>query len=207
MSWPPGCRIRAVLTGSATMLAAAASQGIDMGVEDPPPAPGPAAAGAAAAAGDGRPILVIVDGQGRFTRHVWLREQPFWRDVVVLCCSATPAGQLGRLRRHRVEHLVLGKARVDLSAAPRALAERYQVSAVRVDAGGALNGALLQAGLADEMSVVIAPYLAASAAGPAHLAVGLRRPGPRALELTAVECLRQGHVSLRYTVRGSPFPG
>ena len=59
---------------------------------------------------------------------------------------------------------MLGKARVDLSAAPRALAERYQVSAVRVDAGGALNGALLQAGLADEMSVVIAPYLAASAA-------------------------------------------
>jgi len=30
---------QAVQTGSATMLAAAASQGIDMGVEDPPPAP------------------------------------------------------------------------------------------------------------------------------------------------------------------------
>ena len=199
---------QAVLTGSATMLAAAASQGIDMGVEDPPPAPRPPAAGAAAAAGDGRPILVIVDGRGRLTRHAWLREQPFWRDVVVLCCSATPAAQLVRLRLRRVEHLVLGEARVDLSAALRALAERYQVSAVRVDAGDALNGALLQAGLVDEMSVVIAPYLAASAtAHPAYLAAGLGRPGTVTLEPAAVERLRQGHVWLRYTLHGSPFPG
>ena len=46
---------QAVLTGSGTMLAAAAD------------------------AGDPRPLLVIVDGQGRVTWYAWLREQPFWR--------------------------------------------------------------------------------------------------------------------------------
>jgi 2,5-diamino-6-(ribosylamino)-4(3H)-pyrimidinone 5'-phosphate reductase len=54
---------------------------------------------------------VIVDSRGRITRFAWLREQPFWRDVLVLCTSATPAGHLGRLRRLGVEHLVIGHLR------------------------------------------------------------------------------------------------
>ena len=61
-----------------------------------------------AAAWDPRPLLVIVDGQGRLTRHAWLREQPFWRDVLVLCAAAAPAGQRDRLRRHRAGHAALG---------------------------------------------------------------------------------------------------
>jgi 2,5-diamino-6-(ribosylamino)-4(3H)-pyrimidinone 5'-phosphate reductase len=138
---------QAVLTGSGTMLATAAGQGIDLSEEDPEPLPGIAASGPAAAR-DPRPLLVIVDGQGRVTRYAWLREQPFWRDVLVLCTAATPAGQLDRLRRHRVGHVVLGQDRVDLGGALRLLAQRHQVGAVRVDGGG-LNGALLQAGLAD----------------------------------------------------------
>ena len=196
---------QAILTGSTTMLAAAASHGIDMGAEDPEPATGLPAARSAAA--EARPILVVVDGRGRLARYAWLREQPFWRDVLVLCCAATPAAQLGRLRRHRVEHPVLGEKRVDLGAALRVLAERYGVSAVRVDAGGGLNGALLRAGLVDEVSVVIAPYLAASAAaGQLHLITGLGSPA-MALELAAFERLRQGHAWLRYTVHDSPSPG
>lgn len=38
-----------------------------------------------------RPGLAIVDGRGRLTRLGWLRGQPFWRDVLVLCCQATCA--------------------------------------------------------------------------------------------------------------------
>ena len=67
---------QAVLTGSGTMLAAAASEGIDLSEEDPEPLRGMRVTGSAAA-GDPRPLLVIVDGQGRVTRYAWLREQPF----------------------------------------------------------------------------------------------------------------------------------
>ena len=192
---------RAVLTGSGTMLAAAASQGIDLSGEDPGPSPG------TAATGDPRPLLVIVDGRGRLTRYAWLREQPFWRDVLVLCSSAAPARHLDRLRRHQIDHVVLGDDRVDLGKALHLLAERHQVDAVRVDAGGGLNGALLRAGLADQLSIVIAPYLAAStAAGPLPLIAGPGCPDAVALELTAVERLRQGHAWLLYDVRGTPIP-
>ena len=99
---------QAVLTGSGTMLAAAASEGIDLSEEDPEPLPGMRVTGSAAA-GDSRPLLVIVDGQGRVTRYSWLREQPLWRDVLALCSaglsrvdpgakSGFPGGLAGALR-------------------------------------------------------------------------------------------------------------
>jgi hypothetical protein len=56
--------------------------------------------------------------------------------------------------------------------------------------------------------VVIAPYLAArAAADPLNPVTELGDPDVLALELAALERLRQGHVWLRYTVPGSPFPG
>jgi 2,5-diamino-6-(ribosylamino)-4(3H)-pyrimidinone 5'-phosphate reductase len=145
---------QAVLTGSATLLDALAQEGIDLSGEDPDePIEG-------LAIDDARPWLVIVDGRGRLTRLSWLRRQPFWRDVLILCCQTTPAEHLERLRRHHIEHLVVGAEHVDLAAALHQLAERYGVRDVRTDAGGTLNGLLLRAGLVDEISVVIAPYLA-----------------------------------------------
>ncbi len=195
---------QAVLTGSGTMLAAAASQHIDLSGEDTEASQGTATA-VPAAVRDTRPLLVIVDSKGKLTRYAWLREQPFWRDVLVLCSSTTPASHLDRLRLHHVAHVVIGDDRVDLPAALRQLAERHHVAAVRVDAGGGLNGALLRARLVGEVSVVIAPYLAASpVADPLRLIAGRGGADPVALELTMVERLRQGHVWLRYDVRDGP---
>jgi riboflavin biosynthesis pyrimidine reductase len=48
------------------------------------------------------------------------------------------------------------------------------VTAVRVDAGGTLNGQLLAAGLVDEIDIVVAPHLAGTGgAGPVHLVDGV----------------------------------
>ncbi len=194
---------QAVLTGSNTILAAAASQGIDMADEDPQPSPRPQPQGPAEGT-ERPPLLVIVDSRGQLTRFAWLRQEPFWRDLLVLCSSATPAGHLDLLRRHHVGYAILGTGRVDLTAALRMLASQHQVTAVRVDAGGGLNGALLQAGLADEISIIIAPYLAASAAGAPRLISGPGNPAALALSLTHTERLRDGHIWLRYAVGRVP---
>jgi 2,5-diamino-6-(ribosylamino)-4(3H)-pyrimidinone 5'-phosphate reductase len=202
---------QAVLTGSGTMLAAAAGQGVNLAGEDATPPAGTAGAPgdpgrppATDPAADPRPWLVVVDGRGRLTRVDWLRAQPYWRDVLVLCCAATPAAQLARLRRLRVAHLVRGAARVDLAAALAALGAEYGVRAVRVDAGAGLNGQLLRAGLVDEVSLIVAPYLAGPAeGGPAHLLDGLGGADARRLALTEVQRLRDDHVWLRYGVVGA----
>ena len=185
----------AVLTGSGTLLAAAAAQGIDVDEEDRE------VTRAASPDDDSRPWLVIVDSRGRLTHLDWLRGQPYWRDVLVLCSERTPAAHLQRLRHHGVPHLVIGADHVDLPAALDALAVHYQITAIRVDAGGTLNAQLLEHHLVDEISVLIAPAIAA-ASRPAPLALVVpdrERPAVR-LSLGASETLRDGHIWVRYFV-------
>jgi hypothetical protein len=65
-----------------------------------------------------------------------------------------------RSPRRSIEELVVGAERVVLARALTALGQREGVEVVRVDSGGALIGALLNAGLLDEMSLLIHPRLA-----------------------------------------------
>jgi 2,5-diamino-6-(ribosylamino)-4(3H)-pyrimidinone 5'-phosphate reductase len=179
----------AVLSGSGTLLTAARDHGVDLSGEDPPPAEG-------APARDG-PLLVVVDSGARLRRLAWLRDQPFWRDVVVLISGSTPAEHRQRLRRLRVDHIETGADRVDLAAALAELHTRYAVGSVRVDAGAGLNGHLLAAGLVDELSVVIAPHLAAAGGVPLAADAG----SPR-LNLIEVAEVPGGQIRARYAVSG-----
>lgn len=143
--------------------------------------PGPAPAG---------PTLAVVDGRGRVTAWRALRDAGYWSDVVAVHTTTTAP------RRHGFPEIVAGSERVDLAAMLHALRERYGARTVRVDSGGALNGALLDAGLVDEVSLVVHPVLAEAAA---------RRPwhggGPAvgsALTLVGVQTLPGGLVWLRH---------
>ena len=109
--------------------------------------------------GDSRPLMVIVDSRGRL--HDWktLKKLPYWRKVIILCSKKTPQHYLDELQQNGFEFHIAGNDRVDLAAALNLLNEKYDVQNVRVESGGTLNGALLEAGLADEISVLIHPTL------------------------------------------------
>jgi 2,5-diamino-6-(ribosylamino)-4(3H)-pyrimidinone 5'-phosphate reductase len=188
----------AVLTGSATMLAAAAREGIELAGEDPLPAAGGATASMAA---PDAPLLVIVDSRGRLSRFDWLLGVPYWRGILVAYADSTPAAHRALLDRHGVPHLMTGLERVDLAGLLDRLAADHGIERVRVDSGGVLNGALLRAGLVDEISLVLAPYAVGgrSAAG-LFVAEDLAGDEVVRLEPPAVEQLRDGSVWLRYRV-------
>jgi 2,5-diamino-6-(ribosylamino)-4(3H)-pyrimidinone 5'-phosphate reductase len=186
----------AVLAGSSTFLAAAAAEGIELTGEDPLPAAGPDAAGP-----DSAPLLVIVDGRGQLTRFAWLTQLPYWRAVLVACSATTPPTHLELLARHGIDRVVVGEDRVDLSHLLDVLASDHGVERVRVDSGGTLNGALLRAGLVDEISLLVAPY-AVGGRSPATMFVAddLVDDAVTRLELSGVERLRGDTVWLRYEV-------
>jgi 2,5-diamino-6-(ribosylamino)-4(3H)-pyrimidinone 5'-phosphate reductase len=179
---------QAVLTGSDTVIDGAMREGVDLTSEDVDPAP------PGTRVGEDRPWLVVVDGRGRVRRLEWLRGQPYWRDLLILCHATTPERHLALLRRRRVEHLVAGSRRVALPEALHQLSDRYRVRQVRVDAGGTLNGVLLRAGLVDEVSVLVAPHLS----GDARPGVAGPDGSAERLVLESVRQLRDGYLWLRY---------
>ena len=79
---------------------------------------------------------------------------------------------------------------------------RYGVRVVRVDSGGTLNGVLLRAGLVDEVSVLISPFLVGGTT-PRSLfrATDLASAeGVVGLKLVHLERVRDDIVWLRYEV-------
>lgn len=180
----------ATLVGSETILAAPEAE------PDGEVAPGTVARDPE----DTRALLVVPDSQGRIRGWNWWRNQPYWRDVVVLCSKTTPASYLDYLESRGVAHLVAGEDRVDLRTALEELSARFGVKSVRVDSGGSLNGALLRAGLVDEVSVLIGPTLVGGVSARSIF----RAPDPVVPEgaisvrLIHLEKLDGDHVWLRY---------
>jgi 2,5-diamino-6-(ribosylamino)-4(3H)-pyrimidinone 5'-phosphate reductase len=115
---------------------------------------------------DQRPLLVVADSRGRVRCWSMLLGAGFWRDGVALCSQRTPERHLDYLRKRGVSRIVNGDNRVDLANALARLRTRHKVRTIRVDSGGTLNAALLRDGLVDELSLLVHPVLAGTAARP-----------------------------------------
>ncbi|MHB8055906.1 MAG: dihydrofolate reductase family protein [Candidatus Aminicenantales bacterium] len=151
---------------------------------------------------DDRPILAVPDSLGRIKNWIHLRTLPFWRDVLALSTSSASADQIDRFRRQGIPYFLAGLIKVDLAAALSSIGARYGAKTVRVDGGGKLNGALLRAGLVDEISLLIHPqYIGGSTPRSLFQAEDLKTPeGIIELKLAGNETLAGGFVWLRYNV-------
>jgi 2,5-diamino-6-(ribosylamino)-4(3H)-pyrimidinone 5'-phosphate reductase len=187
----------AVLFGSETVLAAVRD---NPALEVPPehedifrpPEGGP----------DPRPLLVIADSRGRVRCWDAIRTWPYMRDVLAFCSSSTPQDYLAYLAERKITAIVAGDDRIDMRNALAELNRQYGVSTVRVDSGGTLNSVLLQAGVVDEISVLIHPILAGGRAEPTIF--DPLKAGFPALQVPLMhlrtEVLGNGIVWARYTV-------
>ena len=153
---------------------------------------------------DPRPLLVIADSRGRVRCWDAIRKWPYMRDVLALCSRATPKEYLRYLEDRRIGTIVAGDNRVDMRAALADLQAQYGVNVLRVDSGGTLNSVLLQAGLVDEVSVLIHPFIAGGKADPT-LSDPLKAGIPELqvpLTIETCEVVGNGIIWARYTVQG-----
>jgi 2,5-diamino-6-(ribosylamino)-4(3H)-pyrimidinone 5'-phosphate reductase len=145
--------------------------------------------------------FTVVDSRGRVR---WTEKHDNW-DALVLVARSTPADYLGYLRRERICYLVVGEDRVDLAQGIATMGTELGVSCVLSNAGGGLNGALLRAGLIDELHLTIAPALIGGLGTPSvmdgpPLAAG---EPPTRLQLISVHTDTAGSVRLHYAVTES----
>ncbi|MQM24125.1 dihydrofolate reductase family protein [Glycomyces albidus] len=145
--------------------------------------------------------FAVVDGRGRVR---WTMKRVGGADLLVLTARAAPAAYLSFLRAEGIPYLVAGEERVDLGAALRRMRERLGVACVVATGGGRLGGALLRAGLVDEVELLVAPAAIGGTGVPSlfdgpELAEG---DAPVRLRLMSADAEDDGMLWLRYEVAG-----
>lgn len=144
--------------------------------------------------------FVVVDGRGRMD---WQFTGDDETSLVVLVCRATPTGYLRRLRELGVGYLVVGEQTVDLPEALLRLGTELGATTVIADGGGGINGALLRAGLIDELHVITFPALVGGDTTPSFLDGAPLSPGSSLVTLRAQGLVQgaRGSTWARYEVR------
>jgi riboflavin biosynthesis pyrimidine reductase len=145
--------------------------------------------------------LVVVDGRGRM-RSGYQGDESSGSYVLHLTSHGAPPEYLAFLRREGIPYVIAGDRRVDLPAAMESLRSRLGVTCLLSMAGGRLNGALLRAGLIDEVNVLFTPRLIGGFDTPSlYDSPDLAEDEwPVPLSLISVEVRADGVLWVRYQV-------
>jgi 2,5-diamino-6-(ribosylamino)-4(3H)-pyrimidinone 5'-phosphate reductase len=145
--------------------------------------------------------FAVVDGRGRVP---WTHKGDAETSLLVLTSRSTPLPYLAHLRRERIPYLVAGVDRVDLRAALVRIRRRLGAGCVVSEAGGGLNGALLRAGLIDELHVITVPALVGGRDTPSMMDGPPLEPGsvPVPLQMVDVKVGAHGTIWAHYESTG-----
>src|SRR5690606_25253984 len=102
-------------------------------------------------------------------------------------------------------YLLAGDREVDLPRALETIGARFGVRTLLLEGGGRINGAMLRAGLVDEVSLLLAP-VADGRVGTAALFDVDGDVAPRRLSLDSVERRADGILWVRYRVETPDAP-
>ncbi len=147
-----------------------------------------------------KPVYAIaVDGSGKLR---WESNDMRGDRLVVLTTAKAPPGYLADLRAKSISYLICGKTEVDFAAALRRLHRSFGIRKVMLEGGGGINGALLVAGVVDEISLLICPFADGSRQLPTVFDVPEKLVGKKATGLKLISMkMRPGRIVwLRYRV-------
>jgi riboflavin biosynthesis pyrimidine reductase len=141
---------------------------------------------------------IFLDAHGK---AVWHRRDVGGDAILVILTEAVPDSHLAGLQSDGVSYIFAGKTEIDLAAALETLNRELGIERLMLEGGGGANGALLRAGLVDELSLVICAVIDGSTGGPIVFNSGDTDLGPAPIEsmtLISHEVLDKGAVWLRY---------
>ena len=141
---------------------------------------------------------IFLDQHGK---AMWERSDIGGDPILVILCEEVPDFHLAGLRDEGISYIFAGKREIDLAAALETLNRELGIERLMVEGGGGANGALLRAGLIDELSLVITAAIDGSTGAPTVFNSGGTDLGPAPIgKMTLVShtVLEHGALWLRY---------
>ena len=97
---------------------------------------------------------VAVDTVGKL---LWSNSDIEGDHLICVVSERVPMEYLTMLRNAGISYVVSGESAVDLTLAVNLLSEHFGIRRLLLEGGGQINGGFLEAGLVDEISLLIAP--------------------------------------------------
>jgi riboflavin biosynthesis pyrimidine reductase len=140
---------------------------------------------------------ISIDPQGRVA---WKSNTALKSHVVEVLTEEVADDYLAYLRSIGVSYAFGGKRGIDLDKVVQTLARELGVKKLIVEGGSHVSGAFVNAGLVDEVSVLILPLVDGRSEHPSSFEVPMDKwRAPAYLKLTSVEKAGHDAVWLRYT--------
>lgn len=141
-------------------------------------------------------FTIAIDTHGRLR---W-PENEFDGALLVITSQSAPEEYAKTLSSQGVSWIATGTDSIDLKRAMELLREYFGVTRLALTGGGHINGAFINAGLVDEISLLVAPGIDGRKGMPTVFD-GIDNPvkAPTHLHLLSVENIGNGVVWLRYT--------
>ncbi len=147
---------------------------------------------------------IFLDAHGKAK---WERSDIGGDPILVILCEAVADSHLAGLRSEGISYIFAGKTEIDLAAALETLNRELGIRHLLLEGGGGANGALLRAGLVDEVSIVITAAIDGSSGAPTVFNSGETDLGPAPIQtmtLSSHTVLEHGSLWLRYRLEASP---
>jgi 2,5-diamino-6-(ribosylamino)-4(3H)-pyrimidinone 5'-phosphate reductase len=156
------------------------------------------------AAGEFDSFAFAVDPSGRLA---WETNDIGGDHVVSILTARVSDEYLRFLREHGVSYILAGARELDFNLALQKIRAEFDVATLMLEGGGKINGAMLRAGLVDEVSLLVAPVADGRSGNPALLDVPGESGTRQRLTLERVEARGDDILWVRYRVEGMPLVG
>ena len=141
---------------------------------------------------------VVVDTQGTL---LWNEEHSADNATIIITSERVTKEYLAYLDSKNISWIACGKEHIDLARASEILHDEFGVERVAVVGGGHINAGFLDAGLLDEVSVLLGPAIDGRG-GMAAMFDGLPMTRePFQLKLESVKSFDDGAIWIRYKVK------
>jgi 2,5-diamino-6-(ribosylamino)-4(3H)-pyrimidinone 5'-phosphate reductase len=109
---------------------------------------------------ESRPYWILIDSHANMYNllHIF-RQFEYCKDLIVLITSNTPQKYLKYLQKRQYPTIITGDKHINILQSLELLNKNYNINTIVTDTGQELNSLLLNQGLIDEISIIIAPTI------------------------------------------------